>query len=107
MVLPRPPPETTAQYQARLAAEQVEQQRKATALELRKGYCSLRSICSKYAQVRQACATAGNYNNCVSIKMDADQWRVGSCSNDGDVVVLGPKDDMPSGLECFFMSLSR
>jgi hypothetical protein len=62
--------------------------------------CRLRRICPDYADARQACATAGNLDRCLSIKLgDANFGLIGACTHDGHVLV--PADKMPNVMECF------
>jgi hypothetical protein len=84
-----------AQQQDKAAKEKVEQDR---------FLCHLQSVCRKYAEVRQDCATAGSFKTCVGVKMgDADGPLVDSCTNDGGV--LYPASEMPGFLRCVWVKL--
>jgi len=61
--------------------------------------CEERSICAEYAEVRQECATAGSYRNCMSIKLSHGwPWASDGCNPDGSVIGAGP--DAPGRLQC-------
>lgn len=93
-----PPEETPAQAQARVAAQQAEAHRQAEASARVLSLCELQSVCLKYGVARQACAPAGNYDQCMGIKMGGNFWRVANCTYDGDV--RNPPADMPTRVEC-------
>lgn len=47
--------------------------------------CSQRFMCMEYYRARQDCATAGNINECISIKMGKDAFQSKTfCNNNGD-----------------------
>jgi hypothetical protein len=111
--------ETPGQTQARVRIEQREavesaaraaesertraarQTEEAERNERTKALCKLRSLCSKYGAVRQECAVAGNFDNCVSIKMgNFDQDQPLMCTPDGKVAFVSP-DAIPNRAECF------
>lgn len=84
-----------ATAQARAAAD-------AAKLEQERYLCRIESVCEKYGKVRQDCATAGSFDNCIRVRMgDDDVGLVDACTNDGNV--LYPSEHMPSGLRCFFL----
>jgi hypothetical protein len=62
--------------------------------------CRVKRACERYGTVRQECATAGDFNNCISVKMGNDADKVGQCVNDGSVALLST-DQMPNAVECF------
>jgi hypothetical protein len=64
-------------------------------------FCHLKAICKTFATARQECATAGNFNTCMNIKMgESDYALIGSCTDDGAIAF--PPDEMPRALECWF-----
>jgi hypothetical protein len=66
--------------------------------------CHLESVCENYSTVRQDCATAGNFDNCVKVKMgDDDVPLIDSCTNDGKLAY--PPEKMPSSLLCFIFRI--
>jgi hypothetical protein len=102
---PPPPPETPAQtqarreaYQAEVQRREAEAQRQAAAAERKASLCHLQSVCVRYGRARQECATAGDYKNCVDIKMGTDATDLYPCMNDGGV--FNQPSDMPSRVAC-------
>lgn len=86
--------------------QQIEQQKRTEASEQRKYLCRLVPICKHYASVRQECAVAGSYENCIRVKMgSADTDMIGACTEDGTVAF--PPKDVPDSVECFFQNLSK
>ena len=93
---PKPPletPGTPEQIQARLinrhrAAEMqaANQQRAAAAAQRNRQLCMYEVICEKYGKVRQECATAGNFNTCIEVKMGNQSGLLYYCTNDGGVL---------------------
>lgn len=62
--------------------------------------CHEQAVCEKFGAVRQECATAGNFQNCINVKMgDEDAGLTDMCSTDGKLAYLPP--DMPNWLNCF------
>jgi hypothetical protein len=62
--------------------------------------CDLSVVCKKYATERKSCATAGDYDKCMRIRMDSDYGRSTSlCVNDGSLHFNQP----PKELECMFL----
>ena len=81
-----------------------EQTRETERIERTKVLCKLGSICSRYGAVRQECATAGNFNNCVRVKMgDADSSQIDNCTQDGKLAYVSP-DGTPNLVECFLVA---
>lgn len=65
-----------------------------------RGLCRLKDICAQFSKVRQECATAGSFNNCISVKMGDERYGdVGSCTNNGNIGSVAP-ENVPSRLEC-------
>src|SRR2546422_125008 len=75
------------------AEERANAQLRAASSARKKELCALQAVCLRYASSRQACATAGNYNLCMSIKVGADGGKIDPCTDNGNV--LYPPDDMP------------
>ena len=65
--------------------------------------CELRSLCERYASVRQECATAGNYEKCIEIKTGYSQrFFDASCRNDGSV---DASIELPNRMQCLGSSI--
>ncbi|WP_448955734.1 hypothetical protein [Labrys neptuniae] len=101
------PPETPAQKAERLRQAQVEdahkKQKAASEMAFQdklKNICPAEFACSTYAKTRQDCATAGDFNNCVRIKMGADYGLTSWCTDDGNVTVPDP----PTYMQCLSWS---
>ena len=62
--------------------------------------CRVKAVCERFAAVRQECATAGNFENCVSVKLGDAASMIGECTNDGMVATPYP-DTVPSAVECW------
>jgi hypothetical protein len=120
--------ETPAQTQARLKIEEREaaernafaalserieatrraeqQNRETERRERTKMFCKLESVCSRYGEVRQECATAGNFDNCIRVKMgDAHSSEIESCTNDGKLAYVS-QDESPNRVECFLVGVN-
>jgi hypothetical protein len=103
MVVPPPAPETPEQIQARRTAQLAQAKAQAAATARQRALCNQQTICTKFATARQECATAGNYKNCVDIKMGKDAMDLYPCMNDGRV--WGEPADMPNRFQCFIQSI--
>jgi hypothetical protein len=67
--------------------------------------CHVKSVCKAYADVRQECAVAGDFNNCVRVKIgDENMDSVPYCANDGSI--SSPPDNLPSWFDCLAYSLN-
>lgn len=63
-------------------------------------------MCAKYGSARQECATAGNFDHCIAVKMgDIGVNDIDWCSNDGSLAE--PPNDMPSRLECAVFNFDK
>ncbi|MBZ9820171.1 hypothetical protein [Mesorhizobium sp. CA4] len=83
--------------QARAKADQESQARHAH-------LCKWVDLCSKFGEARQACATAGDFQNCINVKLGDNAWVIGdNCSNDGSLI--NPQNDTPSKWQCVDVSL--
>ncbi len=92
--------ETPQQAQARqLVAEQAQR-----AKERESQLCSLVPVCRKYGEVRQECAVAGNFRNCVMVKMGNSDFS--DCADDGTIADAS-SSETPNRLSCFFDELAR
>lgn len=60
--------------------------------------CAREALCRKFGEARQGCATAGNYKNCLDIKMGDDAVGLYPCTNNG--TVWGASQDMPDQFTC-------
>jgi hypothetical protein len=107
---PPPPPESAEQIAARIenqrrqAAIDAENRRQRATREAAEAQqlrylCSLKPICEKYANVRQACAVAGDFMNCMRVKMGDDMGSTSSCRNDGSIIGASK---MPDVLDCLW-----
>jgi hypothetical protein len=70
--------------------------------------CRKMAACSKYDRVWVECATAGNIDACLRIKMGDDFRDVETCGVDyegGPAALLDPRT--PNALRCFFLNASR
>ncbi len=86
--------------QARTEDEAQRQAAAAANREQDKYFCRLETVCEKYGRIRQECATAGSFDNCIKVKMgDDDAGLTNSCTNDGNV--LYPAAQMPNSLRCW------
>jgi hypothetical protein len=68
--------------------------------------CHLKEICSLYSAERLNCATAGNYNVCMSIRVKPNLLNLAEdvCSEDGAISNLA--EPLPSSIKCFLYSAS-
>jgi hypothetical protein len=98
------PSETPQQRQVAAAqqsaeSEQLTAQRRERDEHLRVA-CRVKRACEQWATVRQECAVAGNFDNCVNIKMeDKTAVLMDYCTNDGH---MGDRSEEPSALDCLF-----
>jgi hypothetical protein len=99
------PPETPAQAEARekeykrLIAEQAEQDARDKQMSAHKDeLCQIKLVCRQYYSARQECAVAGNFDNCVQIKIGNKDTSF--CTNDGGVNEPQYVSDMPNEVEC-------
>ena len=61
--------------------------------------CKAKVVCARFAEVRQECAAAGNFRNCIQVKMgDEDYELIGSCANDGQLIGAS---SLPNSVDCF------
>jgi hypothetical protein len=106
---PPPPPETPQQLQADKAAADLyakglaaQAAAAAAQAEREKELCHLSGECMRYGQARQDCAVAGDFNNCISVKMGSTDVDFASqCTADGKIV--DAPDDLPSQLRCIWV----
>ena len=64
--------------------------------------CVAWNACQDYSSARQACAVAGDFTNCVRVKV-GDNLDISDCRNDGSLIEEPP--DMPNRLQCMFYRL--
>ena len=68
--------------------------------------CYQKKTCGKYAVARQECATAGNFSNCILVKLgDEDGNTIDQCTNDGKLV--NPPPDMLNAVECWGVNFTH
>jgi hypothetical protein len=65
----------------------------------KKNLCHLPDACAKYSATRLECAVAGNFENCIDVKMGHDGWLVDHCTTDGKPIYDDPRT--PNVLECY------
>ena len=102
------PPETPAQAEARekefqrlMAWQKAQAARDIQVAAYRNELCHVKLVCRNYRSARQDCAVAGNFDNCVSVKIgDKDATYLSLCSNDGIVTAGQYQTDMPNEIEC-------
>jgi hypothetical protein len=61
-------------------------------------WCSLAVVCSKYAEVRDQCAVAGDFTNCLRVKLKDDWNRIDQCADGGKLI--DPPANMPDTFQC-------
>jgi hypothetical protein len=108
--------ETPQERQTRLQAENVaaraqraqeaqDDSVRAAQHERNKIFCKLRDVCEQFGNDRQECATAGNFENCLRVKMGDDNYDLrGSCTDDGKIV---DEHEAPNKAECFVLGLGK
>jgi hypothetical protein len=72
--------------------------------------CELAPICRDFVRQRQGCATAGNYANCMQIRMGETQFERGrfNCTDDGSFTYIsGLREVSASVFQCFPHDISR
>jgi hypothetical protein len=67
--------------------------------EFKKYLCRMPEICTKYRAMRLECAVAGNFKNCITIKMGRDASLLDLCTEEGEPGYRDPAT--PNILECF------
>lgn len=72
--------------------------------EVRRRLCHLKSMCFEYASARQACATAGNFDNCIMVKMGDDYFSSKDlCLFDGKP--SSNLNEMPNEFQCSYQRM--
>lgn len=112
-ILPQPPQPSPQELQLQQAAaagdpsaKQQLAQMRAEKDARRSELCHLKQACETFAKVRQECAVAGNYGQCLDIKMGDDASIVSmSCTFDGKVAL--PPDDMPGSVDCWVRNWTK
>jgi hypothetical protein len=66
--------------------------------------CKIHDACTFYARARSDCAVAGDFNKCLSIKLDSIDANYSLCANDGSVP--GYELEMPNMGQCLVLELS-
>jgi hypothetical protein len=69
--------------------------------EYKNTLCHAQMLCGKYSSVRQECALAGDFNNCVSIKMGNDGMWEYPCTYDGRLINETDRAKVPNTVECW------
>src|SRR5262245_24448684 len=109
IVIMNPPPSTEQEIEARKAQTEAtkarkrqEQQQKVAKAANDRALCNTASVCKKYGKVRQDCAVAGNFRNCVQVKMGENtSYAETDCNDDGT-----PRwqPDTPNPIVCFLLN---
>jgi hypothetical protein len=106
MIAPPPPPPTEEEKQAQYRREQQwarERQQREQRRQYERELCRLAAACEKYSAIRLECATAGNFKNCLRIKMGADATYIGPCSGfDEGAPAVPPSPETPNKVQCWF-----
>jgi hypothetical protein len=100
---------TEEQREAYQAAERQRESRKiqqkteaAAARAQQKVLCETVNVCTKYGRVRQDCAVAGNFKNCVQVKMNVSYASLEMDCNDDGTPRWQPVNVHTNGIACFF-----
>jgi hypothetical protein len=98
--------ESPRQEQQRAAENKRWHAERAAADENTKRLCALKSKCAKYGRVRQECAVAGDFQNCLQIRMgDVDLDAAFVCTGEGKPMI--PESQIPGPVSCFQVSHSE
>jgi Skp family chaperone for outer membrane proteins len=111
----KPTPQEATAAAAKAKAEELTRQRRQEATAAQdaaskaqsaetKRRCGKKAECAAFAAARQACATAGNFETCMRIKVADLPDALNACLNDGNYAWV-PKAEMPNDVECFFAQL--
>lgn len=65
--------------------------------------CEQKDVCKKYNRVRDECATAGNIDECINIKMKSQEYEM--CQGTSDATLDGP--EFPTSTQCFVNHISK
>jgi hypothetical protein len=63
-------------------------------------WCHMQRACSNYARLRNECAVAGDFTNCLHVRMGDDWNIIGQCMDNGNLT--NPPDDIPNIVLCWF-----
>jgi hypothetical protein len=74
--------------------------------DYRNRLCHEQLVCTKYKDTRQECAVAGDFNNCINVKMGGEPMYRLSCAGDGELASAADKADMPSEIECLLRDVA-
>jgi len=84
---------------ASASAESASSER-AARIEQTRQLCKIKAACGVYAKSRQSCAIAGNFENCMRIKMGEDNYELReNCTNDGHMLDASSE---PTAVDCLF-----
>jgi len=67
-----------------------------------KELCETANVCKKYGRVRQDCAVAGNFKNCVQVKMNVSYATLETDCNDDGTPRWQPPNAHTNAIACFF-----
>lgn len=103
LTAPPPTPEQQAAADERSkATKQKREQKEQREAEL----CHMASACKKYDDVRLQCATAGDFQRCLRIKMGDDAGFSGVCSGYDEGAPAQPlPPETPNPAQCFVITL--
>jgi hypothetical protein len=68
--------------------------------------CHEHLVCTKHKDTRQECAIAGDFSNCINVKMGGEPMYGLSCTNDGELTSASDKADMPYEIECLLRNVA-
>jgi hypothetical protein len=101
-----PPPKTPEQHRLRREALLGDIILRAEETQRKRSVCHDEWVCTQYGSARQECATAGNFDNCISVKMgDQDAALTGMCTNDGEL--QDPPTHLPNVVECLLLDVEN
>lgn len=102
-------PVTEEQREAYKAEERQREARKtqqrteaAASRAAQKALCETVNVCKKYGTVRQDCAVAGNFKNCVQVKMNLSYATLETDCKDDGTPRWQPANVSTNAVACFF-----
>jgi hypothetical protein len=91
-----------AEERQREARKTQQKSEAAAARALQKAVCETVNVCKKYGTVRQDCAVAGNFKNCVQVKMNVSYATLETDCNDDGTPRWQPANVHTNAVACFF-----
>ncbi|WP_156771681.1 hypothetical protein [Labrys sp. WJW] len=62
--------------------------------------CPAELACAAFSSARQECATAGDFQNCLSVKLGDDSKYAPYCTNDGNLNPASVSEELPNYARC-------